>query len=302
MAFLPVGFIDGETVNAETLRRAFWIANQGATGVAQPDDLKVTQLSVPGAGVLIAPGGAVVTTAFQNAPTIQSYTLANDATVQLNIPGNSTGSNITYYIIARVSDPQYAGEPAATNYLPIIEAVTSLPVAKPYLLMATAVMRANTATITDADITDKRKLARARKVRNVVMKFPGVDKVMSTASYITWPLDDGVVYVDVPIWARTLKVIVTISGIETTASSAAPAVGGITTSFAGAVHPQNGIVVATSNGRQTFTGAWQYAVGSSLRGQNVVRLDIKARRTSAGGNFVADYQSTIVVDYEFSEE
>ena len=210
MAFLRTGFLnrgngnpDDEGVYADTVRFAFWAATSGATGVGQAGDLRVTAAGVPAAQVFVQPGAALIESKFAGS---QSYAVMNDAAVALAVPANASGAVVTWQVIVRVRDAQYAGE-AANDGTPVLELVGALPTTKPHVHLATITMPANTGVVAPSQITDRRKLANPRTdedVRVVVLPTSKTSEAVSVTaeSGEQWP-NEGLFSFDVPKWATS---------------------------------------------------------------------------------------------------
>ena len=67
MTLLTPWAIDGARTSAARARQAQYDATGGAEGVSRPGDLKVSALDVPGLGVQIAGGGALILTSADRA-------------------------------------------------------------------------------------------------------------------------------------------------------------------------------------------------------------------------------------------
>lgn len=280
------------------------------TGVATVDSLKVQALGTPGGAVIINAGGGTVQTAFPGAPNIQSYTVANDSAYQLTVPANNGGSPKTWQVIARVRDPQYAGEttpgsPLTDSYT-TAELVGSLPAGKPYLQLATIVLPASTSAVTNAMITDRRQLAEPR-VRPVVP----VSTATATASdfrstgYEEWPATNnaGHVAFDVPAWATKLTVRIDVNGILADATSGGPPVyGGVRVLFNGVTSPHSIVYASNIPTRLPVSGAWSFDVPSSMRGTTQT-VTVQAMKSSPGNGYLrADQQTQLVWSLTWHEQ
>lgn len=308
MAFLTAGYVDGSRVKAEVLRRQTWITSGGAAGVADVDSLRVVALGTPGSSVLINPGGAIVPTAFPDAPSIQSYVIANDAAVAIPNLGNSSSSPVTWQIIARVVDPQYAGNstPAdpLTNPYTIAEAVSTLPVGKPYQWLATVVVPNNTSAITQAMITDRRQLARARQLVEASRTIrPTVPNDMFKTGYLPWPTETAIggnkqAYT-VPKWASRVTLRMTIAGIYV--SGGPPIWGGIRTNFNGTVTTHAIVYAEATPTRIPIIGSWTFDVPANLRG-TTVEFELEGYNSSGAGTIRADNQTDFIWDVTWTEK
>lgn len=60
VTFLPPTYLDGSTSPASVFRRQAQVEAGDGSGIAVPGDLKVTPLTVPGAGIQVSPGGLMI--------------------------------------------------------------------------------------------------------------------------------------------------------------------------------------------------------------------------------------------------
>lgn len=181
MAFDSVPwFIGGEAEHsAEAARNQTWIATQGATGVVQPRDMRVTATSTPSGSVNIAPGGAVIESTYQGASQ-QSYTVRNPTQTSVSIPPNNTSGVARRYVWAQVTDPQYEGAQPSDVALgpytrPVVTTSATPPGSHPAVLLAEIRMGANTATVTQSMIFDARDVANPRR-RELAIPIPTINK------------------------------------------------------------------------------------------------------------------------------
>ena len=188
MAFDSVPwFIGGEAEHsAEAARNQTWIATQGATGVVQPRDLRVTATSTPSGLVNIAPGGAVMESTYEGASQ-QSYTVRNPVQTTVEVPANNATSAARRYVWARVTDPQYEGDPPADlalgPYCGVVVTTTASPPGRhPAVLLAEIRLPANTATVTQSMIYDAREVANPRR-RELTIPIPTINQHISGWSH-----------------------------------------------------------------------------------------------------------------------
>ena len=167
MALDPVPWFIGGAAehSAEAARNIAWNATQGRTGVANPDSLKVSQLSTAGGGVRVSPGGGAIESTYAGASQ-QTYTVRNDAAETVSVPANTGTSTITRYVVVRVTDPQYAGSapsnPVVGPYVSF-QVVSSLTSTHPQLVLARLRIPPLTSTITNSMIQDERTLLNPRR-------------------------------------------------------------------------------------------------------------------------------------------
>lgn len=288
MTLMTAGFIDGSEVHGETLRRAFWIAMRGSYGVANQDSLKVKPTPTPSAGVLIGPGGGAVQQSYADAPAIQTYTVANDADIFLPIPANNSGSTVVWQVIARVKDPQYAGEstPAnpRTDPYTVVEAVSSLPTGKPYLHLATINLTPNTAVVNGGAIVDRRVLfAPRQQAEPVRIQRPTVGNEFLNNNYAGWPSETAIggskqTYT-APKWATSATVRVTVAGLYTTGPT--PIYGGLRLMFNGSATEHVIVYSEGSPNRVTAIGTWNLDIPAAIRGGSAV-FELQANNSSGG--------------------
>lgn len=169
MSLRPSWAVDGGRVDASAARRVLWMATRGASGVRGPLDLKVSAYTVPGAGVNVRTGSAVIESTYGTAGPGESYDFPNDATTQVPVPGGLP-SQTTYYVIARIDDWHFNQSPAPAdpltatyNKLDVVTSGALTAVTDPYIQLAKIVLPANTAAITSAMITDLRTVANPRE-------------------------------------------------------------------------------------------------------------------------------------------
>lgn len=303
MAQLPAYAVDGGRVPASMLRRELWASTGGSNGIVGIHDLKVTQLPTPGAGVAIARGGAIATTRVSGANEQESYILAQDSGVTL--PITATGaSGRTEYVIARIDDWHFTGNPAPADPLNAIywafSTVSTLSgITYPYVPLAKLTIPASTSTITTAMITDLRNVANPRKSRQLFAYDLGPTDTLATQE--SWP-DVGGFDVVVPEWATQAHVVATFSQVLIPAGSTRGGflwanlkngVGGPTVRYLAPGLP--------NAHRATFVAAGDMAVPEELRGTTVYSYTAGNVTAGAGGYLTIDGNSAVVLDIEFHE-
>ncbi|MFJ9420679.1 hypothetical protein [Streptomyces sp. NPDC101249] len=161
--------VNGATHSAQQFRMLVRDLANGAEGITQGDDLKITQRSTPGAGVSVADGSGVVrgrANTFQGA-----YAACNIGSVNVDIAATGSGAGRSDMVILRVEDPEYEGtlNPATDQiaYFQVLSGVsssaTAIPDGRTGIPLARIDIPASTSTITNAMITDLRKVANPRR-------------------------------------------------------------------------------------------------------------------------------------------
>lgn len=226
MAFDPVPWAigGGAEHTDELLRVAANAWSRDSEGIVLPGDLKVTQLAVPGAGVLIA-DGAVVMRNRQAAG--QSYIGRAASPTQVN-PAATGGSVRHDMIIARVIDPDFSPWVPYTDP----DDIAHGPYFEPYIVSGVSAVAKtladagisysgyplcrldipiNTSTFTNAMITDLRALAQPRiGFAYDLQAVHGNDPILITdTAWRDWPTQNSL-QVTVPRWATHAMVSATI--------------------------------------------------------------------------------------------
>lgn len=202
-------------------RTLAFMATNGATGIGLPGDLRVSALTTPGGSVNVAPGAAVMLNRYPNAGQ-QSYIARNASTTAVTVSATGSGGGATRYVILRVSDPEFAGQPPVDpkvgpyTSLELVSSITGL--AYPFVALAKIVQPANTAAITQAMITDIRAVANPRQ-SSVVVARPGVssDAGLTLTAKTAYPkgetfpnyggpTNNGTHQIDVPEWATQMEI------------------------------------------------------------------------------------------------
>lgn len=212
--------VNGATHPAEQFRMLVRDLANGAEGITQGDDLKVTQRSTPGAGVSVSDGSGIVrgrANAFQG-----SYAACNVGSVNVDIAATG-GTSRSDMVILRVEDPQYEGSinPATGEvaYFQVISNVSSsatgIPDGRTGIPLCRVDIPASTSTITDAMIVDLRSCANPRRRRSVFTQSPtGLSTgIGSSTSYSYFSTAAGW-FVSVPDWATKMIVKVDVSPIR----------------------------------------------------------------------------------------
>lgn len=294
MTKLPAYAVHGEQLTGEMLRLVANAVSSGARGIARPNDLKVTASTA--GNVSIAPGGALLPTLYASSPQFQTYAVGSTAAELVPIPPTGSGSGATRYVIARIEDPQYGGQDmGAPNWdFNVVGSITNLPY--PFVELAKIVQPANTSVITDAMITDLRKVALPRTERHVVVVPSDGTYTLTSSTFVNYLA--GYTSDITPEWATRLIVRADVIGVL---NNTANLDGFIKIMYAG-------IDVGVRRFDINWNGATERhdiaIVGeadiSSRQGVNSA-LQLRARRANGSGKLVADSQTSVIFEYEFIE-
>jgi hypothetical protein len=313
----------GAQHSPEVARGLAYAGTRGAEGVAGVSDLKVQAQSVANGTVRVITGGALLLNRYAGGSG-QTYSLRNATATDVPVNPTGSGGGRTDLVIARVLDPQYEGAPPAdpTNFqyarpaiiqgVPAgIKSVKELGLAYPAIALAKIALPASTATVTAAMITDLRRVAQPRRERAMVTVFPTGNWNNNTAqeipagSYASWPITAAqrpLVYV--PEWATRVDIVAHLSGvIYVRSSDNSQTAAGVRTGFGSTLPAENGILVqdgTDAGGRFHYTVIGTHLIDASMRGTDQY-INIQGNKSSGSGRWYGDYQTSVVIDWEFSE-
>ncbi|MGA4847058.1 hypothetical protein ACOBQB_12635 [Streptomyces sp. G5(2025)] len=298
--------VNGATHSAQTFRQMIKDLSHGSEGVTEAADLKVAPLPVPGGGVQIADGSAVIrgkASAWQG-----SYTAYNigTATVDIAPPGAAPRSDL---VVLRVQDPEFEGglDPAkdAVNFFDVIPNVSStasvVPKGVTGVPLARVDLPASTGTVTAGMIRDLRRVANPRRERTLYTAYP---TKMSKAwkdddKWHDWP-PEARWQIPVPAWATKMIVTITVAGLRMDFDSL---YGKLQLVF-GTVHGQD-TVVDNNQGqvvrRQTTVVADTLTLPASYRGTTQVLYMQAKMAKDWKGDLSVDGGTSIIADVEFTE-
>lgn len=222
MALFPRPLLtNGATHPAQQFRMMVRDLANGAEGITQGDDLKVTQRSTPGPGVTVGDGSGVIrgrANAFQG-----HYSICNIGSVNVDIAATGAGAGRSDMVIARVEDPEYEGDldPQVDEiaYFQVISNVsssaTTIPDGRTGIPLARIDIPASTSTITNAMITDLRRVANPRRQRSLLTQSPaGISTgIGSSLTYSYFSTAAGW-NIAVPDWATKVIIKIDVSPIR----------------------------------------------------------------------------------------
>jgi hypothetical protein len=312
--------IDGARTSAALARTEAYANSGGRSGIVRPMDLRVQPLAVPGNGLRITSGSAVILNHYLSTPD-ESYVVVNPSTH--TVPSASMPAaipSVGYYLVcAVVGDPEFnqSGHPympstpipeeLAADYeyvriviVPCSAGTTSfeqLGLNYPAYALARLEIPSNTTTITSGMIVNLRTLARARTERTLMdVATPGGVQ-LTTGTPMVFPGPVTSLYV--PPWATHADMIVTVSGVM----AAGETQGYLWVSLNGVDGPAIGFDSAalTDLTRQTFVLPWSGDV-SALAGATWTIGTVGQKDLGGGGGYLDSWNNAhVIYDVQFSE-
>jgi hypothetical protein len=301
----PPMLTHGGTHPARAFRMMVRDLARGNQGVTEGNDLKVREWTTPGAGVRVGDGSAVIRGAAWGQGSYTQYNVG-DAIVPIAPTGASARSDL---VCLRVEDPEYEGnrDPAADDigYFHVISGVSSTTRTAPPGMTAIPLARldipANTATITNAMITDLRQIANPRRERRLYTAYPGSMSRLTAQSgqWYNWPAAARW-RVTIPSWATSAKLVVTLAGLRLSESDVyanMQTVLGTDYGQTTAIDDDQG----SSTRRNTVVLADTITLSAALRG-TVQDLHVRTQPTKPEwGNLGVDGATSLIADVEFTE-
>lgn len=302
-------FIGGGAEHSPSVARVLaYAATNGATGVNGAADLRVTALPTPTTKVRIAAGSAVLLNRYPGGDQ-QSYVVRSIGSTDIDVPATGSSASAVRYVIIRVDDPEFGGQAPANpltgpyNRPLIVSSITSL--AYPFIALARINQPANTATITQAMITDLREVANPRRISQVLMGPPTTGQSPTTVGGI-WPSYRPMV--EVPAWASYVSIIATLTSIGHLGGN----VDGQITATLGNGGPGSSQVRAANTGydldlppsagvRHTFVIGGKTKVPAAMRGTNQP-LGTEAIKQNGTGYLFTPPGSNVIFQVTFTEE
>lgn len=309
MALFPAPILtNGATHSAQQFRMLVRDLARGAEGITEGDDLKVTQRTTPGGGVVVGDGSGVIQGRVN--PFQGHYAVCNIGS--LDVPVAATGaSGRSDMLIIRVEDPEYEGSlnPATDQivYPQIISNVsssaTTIPDGRTGIPLARIDIPANTSTITNAMIKDIRKVANPRRDRTLYTQSPAslstlIGGTSGTYSYFSTAPGWNIA---VPAWATSVRIRVDIAGFR---MSEGYVFGSLRATFGSSLTMQPVTIdddQGTSTRRMTALVADTLTIPATYRGTTqLLRAQFAGGQYNTGKASV-DSSSMFVADVEFFE-
>lgn len=201
--------VAGGKHSAAVARSVLYNATGGNEGITAPNDLQVRALPTPGGAVRIMPGGSTILNRYPGGDQ-QSYGARNITATDLDVPATGSAGGRVDYVVQRIDDPEFGGQtpadPTAGPYVrfELVSSVANLTY--PAIVLARLDIPASTATVTQAMITDLRRMANPRSLE-VLRAAPTVTgdsglTLSATATTGEWfPNSGGNQLIEVPEWA-----------------------------------------------------------------------------------------------------
>ncbi|MFD3926535.1 hypothetical protein [Streptomyces sp. NPDC058614] len=295
----------GGTHAARAFRMMVRDLARGSQGVTEGNDLKVSQLATPGAGVRVGDGSAVVRGAAWGQGSYTQYNVG-DATVAIAPTGASARSDL---LVLRVEDPEYEGtrdpESDEIGYFHVVSNVSATTTAVPSGMTAVALARldipANTSVVTTAMISDLRSIANPRRDRRLHTAFPGSlsRMVYQDDKWHTWP-GPATWRITVPSWAVTAKLVTTFAGLRMDSADVFARMQQVLGTVPGqdtAIDDDQGNNVR----RSTIVLADSLTIPVALRGTTQTLYVQTYMSRNVTGNLGVDAATSLIADIEFTE-
>lgn len=207
----------------EVARLVAYAASGGGEGIVGGPSLKVSQLSIPGSGVQVASGAAMLLN-YSPGAQLQSYAAHYPVTKTVQVAATGSGSGRSDLIVLSIHDSQYepwrSNPPANKIVGPyrFLEPITGVPAgiqnvrdlpnppAWPAIALARIDIPASTGTITNAMITDLREMAvprsySANRVIQVNRFYGPGSNPPASPDWVDWPATWSF---RIPKWANRL--------------------------------------------------------------------------------------------------
>lgn len=317
--------IDGATIDSSLARTEAYANSSGEEGIVQKGDLKVSPLDVPGNGLKISSGAALVLNRYQSTPD-QMYVVTNPGshTVPSASMPPSNVSVQTYIVAIAVGDTEFnnSGHPYMPASIPV-EDQPDYEYVRPIVVLETAfnarnypavplarlVVPANTTTITSGMLTDIRALARPRtKLEMAHTAGPASTNPLNGAGgtpgqYERWP-NVGVITVTIPTWAVRAKVIGFVEGVKITKAGT----GGLkayieTTGLGTSLTNINESDPTSGPDRRSYNFGGEITLTDALRGTSqTFSVQATPNDTPSKGFLEADQYSSVAIQIYFEEK
>lgn len=309
----------GAQHSPEVARLLAYASTAGAEGIAEPGDLKVVPLDVPGSAVRVNPGAALI----RNRATgggQQTYVARLPSADTVSIAPTGSGGGRSDLIVARIEDPYMAGEPwqdpadptvgpyvftrVVSNVPSTTKSAAELGLGHSMIALARIDLPASTGTVEASHIVDLRQQAVPfTRVEPYLPYYPpknGTIQELTSSSFVTWPTG-AEWWVDVPEWAVRMEAMAVVAGVAHYGGVGDYFVGGLRVHL-GTYGAQYRIYSGTSELDGVYKHRQDYSIPCSMdiipefRGTRQ-RVSIQGARTehTGTGRLVADYQTSALL-------
>jgi len=208
----------GAQHSPEVARLLAYAALGGAEGIVGPADLKVAPYEVPGTGVRVLKGAALILNRATGGDQ-QTYAVRNPSVDVVEIAPTGSSGGRSDLIVAQIEDPNMPGEPwqrpekpesgpyVFTRVIPNVpKGTTRLQDVPGYggrtaVTLARVDLPASTGTVTSSMVTDLRAMARPRSERVIVpATIQKADLLNLLPSWQNFP-ETQITGIPVPAWA-----------------------------------------------------------------------------------------------------
>lgn len=314
MALKPVPIaVTGASHDAQQFRMMVKDLARDQQGVTTGLDLKVTALAVNGAGVQVGDGSAVIAGVVSPVQGHYSaYNIGSD-TVSISATGGTSRSDM---VILRVEDPEYEGtrDPQVDPivFFEVISNVgtsaTAVPSGYSAIPLARIDIPASTATITDAMITDLRRVANPRRERILYPYYYGGALTEISGTTETWKTHPNLTMANIyiPDWAAKAQVVFSATNIRLVDGS----IFGGFRFMLGGVEAAQWVHIDDNEGtaphrihaiEMVETIDLTTTSGAAMRGTTQPFYSRMRTRTQNNGKIGVDTVTTFKVDVEFTE-
>jgi hypothetical protein len=163
------------------------------------------------------------------------------------------------------------------------------------ITLARIAIPANTATITDAMLTDLRTVAQPKRTRDIYNTQPTGLSSITSSGFTAWTPQANRAIV-IPPWASQVKVIATVASAAPTGAATRGNFRFVLGSLAG----QANYFDLDASTRATLLTGDTLSIPAALRGTSQT-LKLEAARVTGSGAVATDANSTVVFDVEFLE-
>ena len=313
MALNPVAMMTtGADHDAQLFRMMIRDLARGNQGITEGDDLKVTALATPGAGVQVAAGSAVI--AGVVSPVQGHYSVYNIGADTTSVTIAATGgTGRSDMIVLRVEDPEYGGNrtPNTATHFEVIPNVSSSATTVPSGYSAIPLARidipASTATVTNSMIKDLRKVANPRRDRVLYPYYAQDPLVEISGTSETWKTHPNLTMaqIDIPAWATSAKVVFTLSGLRLSTGNVWAnfrfMLGTIEAAQYVGIDDNQGSAARRNTVQMVETIDLTTTTGAAMRGTTQPFYSRMRTRSSNAGKVGVDGTTTFNIDIEFTE-